>query len=101
MSSSALDITSSCFVFASAGSGKTRLLVNRYVKSLLFGIKPSEILCLTFTNLAVDEMADRILKTLNLLKNSSNDYIYIYLSDTLEIKNPNITLVKVSSLDLF
>ncbi len=103
MSSSALDITSSCFVFASAGSGKTRLLVNRYVKSLLFGIKPSEILCLTFTNLAVDEMADRILKTLNLLKNSSNDYIYIYLSDTLEIKNPNITLVnKIRKLyDIF
>ena len=34
----ALDVTSSCFVFASAGSGKTRVLVDRYVKTLFQGI---------------------------------------------------------------
>lgn len=103
MLSSALNINSSCFVFASAGSGKTRLLVNRYIKSLLFDIKPSEILCLTFTNLAVDEMANRILSTLSLLKNSDNDYICTYLSDILEISNPDTILVgKVRTLyDIF
>ena len=103
MSGSPLDINASCFVFASAGSGKTKLLVDRYIKSLLFGIKPSEVLCLTFTNLAVDEMADRILKLLMQLKSNSDDYVYSYLSDILGIKTPEIDLVKKAKklYDLF
>ena len=49
---------------ASAGSGKTFALTVRYISLLLFGAKPNEILTLTFTNKAANEMSERIYKTL-------------------------------------
>ena len=49
---------------ASAGSGKTFALTVRYITLLLLGAKPSEILTLTFTNKAANEMSERIYKTL-------------------------------------
>lgn len=48
-------------VIAGAGSGKTRMLVNRYlyiVKEL--GISTKNVVCLTFSNKAVNEMKRRI-----------------------------------------
>ncbi|MEV9498966.1 RecB-like helicase [Aliarcobacter butzleri] len=49
---------------ASAGSGKTFALTVRYICLLLLGAKPNEILTLTFTNKAANEMSERIYKTL-------------------------------------
>jgi ATP-dependent helicase/nuclease subunit A len=66
-------------VFASAGSGKTKSLVDRYVKSLFFGIKPREILCLTFTNAAVFEMESRISEILQSLYLNSDGFTESYL----------------------
>ncbi|MDD5547938.1 MAG: UvrD-helicase domain-containing protein [Candidatus Pacebacteria bacterium] len=50
-------------ITAGAGSGKTRTLVNRVMHLLNLGIKPGEILAITFTNKAADEMRSRILKS--------------------------------------
>lgn len=50
---------------ASAGSGKTFQLAMRVTAMLINGVKPEDILCLTFTNKATDEMLDRVLKILN------------------------------------
>ncbi|MDX2083276.1 MAG: UvrD-helicase domain-containing protein [Rickettsiales bacterium] len=50
----------SSWVFASAGSGKTKVLINRVLRLLLSGIKPEKILCLTFTKVAATEMQNRI-----------------------------------------
>lgn len=50
----------SAWVFASAGSGKTKVLVDRVLRLLLDGIKPDKILCLTFTKVAASEMQNRI-----------------------------------------
>lgn len=49
---------------ASAGSGKTFALTVRYITLLLFDAKPNEILTLTFTNKAANEMSERIYHTL-------------------------------------
>ena len=53
---------------ASAGSGKTFMLVVRYLSLLFKGAEPSKILALTFTNKAASEMSERIVSTLEELE---------------------------------
>lgn len=57
-------------VFAIAGSGKTRVLTYRVANLIDNNIPESEMMLLTFTNKAADEMTDRIKKILN--KNKLN-----------------------------
>lgn len=48
------------FVEANAGSGKTRVLVDRVIRILLSGVAPDRILCVTYTKAAAAEMKDRL-----------------------------------------
>jgi ATP-dependent helicase/nuclease subunit A len=65
--SSALDPGRSFVIEACAGSGKTWMLVSRIVRLLLDGAAPSQILAITFTRKAAQEMATRLREWLRLL----------------------------------
>jgi len=59
-----INCSGNILVTANPGTGKTLLLAHKYIHLLKNGIKPKEILCLTFTRKARKEMEDRITKQL-------------------------------------
>jgi len=61
----AADPTRSVWVSANAGTGKTRVLIDRILRLLLKGVQANRILCLTFTKAAAAEMANRLTVTLS------------------------------------
>jgi len=60
----AANVRQSVWVTAHAGTGKTYVLVTRFVALLLAGVPPQKILCLTYMRAAAAEMRQRVLEVL-------------------------------------
>ncbi|MEM1106538.1 MAG: double-strand break repair helicase AddA [Pseudomonadota bacterium] len=60
----AADPFRSAWVAANAGSGKTKVLIDRVARLLLRDAAPDAILCITFTRAAANEMISRLFKRL-------------------------------------
>ena len=75
----ALDPRQSVVVEACAGSGKTWLLVSRVVRLLLEGVPPGEILAITFTRKAAQEMQARLRDWLYELASKNDEYVREFL----------------------
>jgi len=86
---------------ASAGSGKTFALSVRYLALLFMGAKTSEILALTFTKKATNEMKERIIKYfLNLHCDENSDFLGM-LADTLGKNRDEIIALRDKKRDEF
>jgi ATP-dependent helicase/nuclease subunit A len=60
----AADPAQNTWLSANAGSGKTRVLIDRVARLLLNGVEPQHILCLTYTKAAASEMQNRLFQRL-------------------------------------
>ncbi len=78
---SALDPNNSVVVEACAGSGKTWLLVSRIVRLLLAGVQPGEILAITFTRKAAQEMQARLHDWLHYLATEDEAAVRQFLAE--------------------
>lgn len=77
----ALNPQHSVVVEACAGSGKTWLLVSRIVRLLLEGVQPGEILAITFTRRAAQEMQARLHEWLHFLAVQDDDAVRDFLRE--------------------
>ena len=70
-------------VIAGPGSGKTRVIIERVMHLVRSGINPSEILCLTFSEKAAEEMKQRLEKLVDVTEMEISTF-HSFSKETLE-----------------
>ena len=88
----------SVFLKASAGTGKTKVLVDRMLRFLCEGCDIRKILCLTYTNAAATLMIERISKKLEHWYNASDIELKQELFNLLQEDVSGISLNKIRGL---
>ena len=83
------------WVSANAGTGKTKVLVDRVLRLLLAGAKPDTILCLTYTNAAAAEMENRLYGSLSTWAVMSHEELQQTVAKLLA-KTPDDTELKLA-----
>lgn len=78
-------------VAASAGTGKTKILTDRFIRLMLHGAPAEKILCLTFTNSAATEMKQRIMQKLDCWRVADE----LTITKELELLGEDITHAKI------
>lgn len=81
------------FAQANAGSGKTKVLVDRVARLLLSGAAPETILCLTYTKAAAGEMKSRLFGVLGRWSVASDDSLTKALHDLTGIEGADRKLL--------
>jgi len=87
-------------VIASAGTGKTSTIVGRIAYLLEEGIKPEEILLLTFTNKPAQEMKERVAGVLPSARNIEAGTFHAVSYRWLKKLNKNIVLKQPKDLKI-
>lgn len=82
-----------CLVITGAGSGKTKVLTTRIANLIENGVKPYNILAITFTNKAAGEMRERV----NNIINAHDAFIGTFHSFGLKIIRENSALFNLTS----
>ena len=75
----ASDPNISVWTMASAGTGKTKVLIDRLMKLLVRGANPQKILCLTFTKAAANEIKLRINQEIERWSKSDDDELQMMI----------------------
>ena len=92
-----LEINGPMIILAGAGSGKTKVITSKVIYLISTGIFPDNILCVTFTNKAANEMRERIEKAItNFEKQSVKPTVTTFHSlcaKILRIESKNIDLL--------
>ncbi len=91
----AADPAYSVFVTANAGSGKTKVLVDRIARLLLEGSKPSAFLCITYTKAAAAEMQRRLFERLGGWCVADDETL---AADLRKLEAPNADLARARAL---
>lgn len=101
------DVTASIWVAASAGTGKTKSLIDRIIALLVCGVSPSKILCLTYTKNAATEMMLRLNSFIYKWSSATNQEIIsdlnkmglssIFLNNAKNLSNQNIKIETIHS----
>ncbi|KPJ88442.1 MAG: hypothetical protein AMS17_05445 [Spirochaetes bacterium DG_61] len=77
---SIFDVQRSLALSASAGSGKTFVLTTRLIALLLQGVKPSDIMVVTFTNLAASDIRKKLFQRVAGLGEGNKGEIVLFAS---------------------
>ncbi|MDX1949552.1 MAG: UvrD-helicase domain-containing protein [Rickettsiales bacterium] len=85
----------SFWVTANAGTGKTKVLIDRLMSLIFYENNPEKILCITFTKAGANEMIERLTKECRRYINLSEDEIKSEISNNLEININKLDFKKI------